>query len=603
GQTFQTLTAEDGLANDVVYAVFQDQDESFWLGTVDGISRYRPSPPSPPGIVVDAVVADRRYEGVSELSVPSGKGLVAFEFHGMSFKTRKEAIVFRYRLKGHDEGWENTLDRRVEYQDLPVGQYTFEVLAVDRDLIYSTEPATVTLSVFYRPISSSVRISEVEIEDVFSSFYKSYGERSIGSALVSNDDPSPVDATVSLYIPDLMSRPSEQSLRLEAGGTQRVTFEAVLNERVLDLEGEIKAQAEVSLSCEIGGQTVSIKEPYNLTVHGRGALTWDHLGRAAAFVTPVDQHVSGFARGLSDVYRHQLKGRRIDGNIPSAMLLFEALSGYGIKYAQDASTPYSQIRADRSAVDHIQYPSELLQSLRGDCDDLTVLYCALLENLNIPTAFVDAPDHILMMFDSGVSNRRELGFSIDSDRYVERNGSFWIPVEVTKLGEGSFLDAWELGAQTCGLLDSDGKLAVTEVRSAWADFPYALPPIEGEVELPDAERFEQAFQKDVQGLRRMRDQYVQQHYIRPLMKDPNDHVRRMNLAKTHVEGEDYNNAIGFLMPLLNTDFKAEAYYLIGYCYAGQKDYKSAAEYIGKALEVEPDNSGYRHSLEMIKSQM
>ena len=64
----------------------------------------------------------------------------------------------------------------------------------------------------------------------------------------------------------------------------------------------------------------------------------------------------------------------------------------------------------------------------GDCDDCAVLYYSLLENLNIPTAFVDAPDHILMMFDSGVSVQREFGFSLDPSLYIEREGRFWIPV-------------------------------------------------------------------------------------------------------------------------------------------------------------------------------
>ena len=156
------------------------------------------------------------------------------------------------------------------------------------------------------------------------------------------------------------------------------------------------------------------------------------------------------------------------------MLFFEALNAYGIKYAQDASTPYSQVRGDRSAVDNIQYPVELLQSRMGDCDDCTVLYCALLENLNIPTALVDAPDHILMMFDSGVSEERYFGFSLDEDRYIEREGRFWIPVEITQLGEGSFMEAWELGAKTCQRLREADALSVTDVRQVWPEYPYAL---------------------------------------------------------------------------------------------------------------------------------
>ncbi|MDP6779494.1 MAG: ATP-binding protein [Candidatus Latescibacteria bacterium] len=65
----------------------------------------------------------------------------------MSFKTRPGAMVYRYRLSGHDADWKTTKDRRVEYHGLSRGHYTFEVQAVDRDLVYSEAPATLELTV------------------------------------------------------------------------------------------------------------------------------------------------------------------------------------------------------------------------------------------------------------------------------------------------------------------------------------------------------------------------------------------------------------------------------------------------------------------------
>ena len=84
---------------------------------------------------------------------------------------------------------ESPAQQRVEYEDLPVGQYTFEVVAVDRDLVYSELPATLSLEVVYQPVSSSVRIASVEFEDIFASFYKIYGQQSIGTVLVASTDP------------------------------------------------------------------------------------------------------------------------------------------------------------------------------------------------------------------------------------------------------------------------------------------------------------------------------------------------------------------------------------------------------------------------------
>jgi signal transduction histidine kinase len=84
---------------------------------------------------------------VSEIAFPSTVALTTFEFHGTSFKTRTEAMVYRYRLQGFDQGWHNTHNTRVEYDHLPVGDYTFQVQAVDRDHVYSEVPATVALTV------------------------------------------------------------------------------------------------------------------------------------------------------------------------------------------------------------------------------------------------------------------------------------------------------------------------------------------------------------------------------------------------------------------------------------------------------------------------
>ena len=148
GQVFQTLTRLDGLTGNSMWSMLQDKDGDFWFPTLGaGVTRFRPPPPKSPPVFIDTVVADKRYENVSAVEILSNVGLVVFEFHGTSFKTRPEAMVYRYRLAGYDAEWKNTNERRVEYQNLPKGSYTFEVLAVDRDLVYSEAPATVRLKV------------------------------------------------------------------------------------------------------------------------------------------------------------------------------------------------------------------------------------------------------------------------------------------------------------------------------------------------------------------------------------------------------------------------------------------------------------------------
>ena len=146
GTVFQTMLQHDGLAGNRVNAMVEGTDGAIWIGTDQGATRYRQPDPTPPAVTIDAVVADRRHDGAAEVAVPSTVRMVAFEFGGASFITRPEGLLYHYRLKGFDD-WQVTRSRRVEYQDLPRGDYTFQVEAVDRDLVYSAEPATASLTV------------------------------------------------------------------------------------------------------------------------------------------------------------------------------------------------------------------------------------------------------------------------------------------------------------------------------------------------------------------------------------------------------------------------------------------------------------------------
>jgi serine phosphatase RsbU (regulator of sigma subunit)/ligand-binding sensor domain-containing protein len=147
GRTFQSLNKEDGLAGNVVRSITEDRDGDLWFGCSGGITRFHKPDPSPPPVIIDAVIADRRHEQPDSLSIPSGFGVMAFEFHGLSSRTRPGALVYQYRLSGHEDTWNTTSQSRVEYEDLPLGSYTFEVEAIDRDLVRSAQSARLPVTV------------------------------------------------------------------------------------------------------------------------------------------------------------------------------------------------------------------------------------------------------------------------------------------------------------------------------------------------------------------------------------------------------------------------------------------------------------------------
>ena len=145
GLVFQDLHHRDGLIADTVHDVYQDRDGDFWIATDSGVTRYRPST-KPPSVRLKEIIADRSYGSVPELSLPSSQELVIFTFGGRSFTTSPDRMIYVYRLRGYREGWQSTRQTEMRYSDLPVGDYVFEVKAVDRDLNYS-EPAAVHLAI------------------------------------------------------------------------------------------------------------------------------------------------------------------------------------------------------------------------------------------------------------------------------------------------------------------------------------------------------------------------------------------------------------------------------------------------------------------------
>ena len=135
GQLFQTIKSSH---IGPVLQILEDRDGAFWFGTVQNtLVRYRPRQ-TPPTVRLLQVVADKVYEDVEEVVSSTPDQNVTFEYKGMSFSTHPRDMLYVYRLKGYDADWQPaTRKMRAYYRDLPPGNYTFQVRAVDRDLNYS----------------------------------------------------------------------------------------------------------------------------------------------------------------------------------------------------------------------------------------------------------------------------------------------------------------------------------------------------------------------------------------------------------------------------------------------------------------------------------
>ena len=364
------------------------------------------------------------------------------------------------------------------------------------------------LSLSYNPRVVAIKDATIRPNPIFRSLYRHYEESDFCDVVISNSAPEPIEATVSILLPKVMTVPHQENIVLPAQSTEKYAFKItfdhdLFNEPQAYYDNLVTPLLTVTYTRNRAEQTVDrlLERVY---VAGKGKLSWNIPGMAAAFVTPDDLAVSGMARGLVQRYDELLSSKFNRSNIGKAVLLFDAMGVYRISYQADQKTPFANVSDDKTIFDTVQYPSELLHKPEGtatkvgDCDDLTVLYASLLENLSIDTAFLEANDpgkgHIYLMFDSGVpTDQAEDHFT--AAEYVEWEGRIWIPVETTMFGF-TFADAWRSGVSEYKRLKASKLIEEVNVwhwRQTYK--PAVLSAIA--IELPPAAAIDNLLSRDV----------------------------------------------------------------------------------------------------------
>jgi ligand-binding sensor domain-containing protein/signal transduction histidine kinase len=131
-------------------AVYKTADGRIWVATNQGAAVADPRAlhvaSNPPSVLIEEVQVDRRVLGRSgSLTAAPGRGDLQIQYTGLSF-IAPEKVLFRYQLEGYDQGWVDAEHRRSAfYNNLPPGTYRFLVQAANRDGVWNTSPASVSL--------------------------------------------------------------------------------------------------------------------------------------------------------------------------------------------------------------------------------------------------------------------------------------------------------------------------------------------------------------------------------------------------------------------------------------------------------------------------
>ncbi len=320
-------------------------------------------------------------------------------------------------------------------------------------------------------------VEDVKIPGLFPALMQYYLTHPAGTVTIANPLSTAVEnVRVSAFIHNFMDYPSEGKVlpRLAAG--EHASFDLILRLRpsVLDLQEDAVVQVKIEASGTATGAEKTVSKVVSVIMNRNTALTWDDTRKIAAYITPNEETVAGFARRVLDI-GDSAKGLQISRKVFYAMHICDALGAYGMSYVPNPETPISKVLGNSQVIDTVHFPRVTLANRGGNCSDTTALLASLLESVGIRTAVLTTPGHIFLAFDTGDPAENAPLYSTPSLEVIAQ-GTVWIPVETTVLRQG-FLAAWTAASQLVKQYRASGPfefLPLARMRESWPALP--LPP-------------------------------------------------------------------------------------------------------------------------------
>ncbi len=483
------------------------------------------------------------------------------------------------------------------------GGFGFKYRFFQLDYAYQNDsdlPSThrFSLSFFLNPSVVSIKNAEIKPAPLFRSLYRRYEEDEFAEIILKNASQRELPVTVSLEVPTLMEQPAQVNLILPPQSTQSYPLNVTFDPNVLASE---KASYDNLVQPVVKVSYIQDRNPkettYNINpvyVLGKGKISWSVPERVGAFITPTDETINTIARQIVQEYNSVIRDEFNNSNLGRAVVLFDALGKYGIVYQADVKTPWFKITQDSTIFDNIQYPSELLQSKIGDCDDCMVLFASLLENLGIDTIILDvsAPGagHIYMMFESGIPVGEAPRNFLSEEEYVIYKDRVWIPVETTMYGF-PFSDAWRNGAAEYHKRKAEGYISEIETAVALSSYKAGIIPSQ-EIKIPPKEVIDELVESDINI---NKERFKQMTQIAGVSLDNPDGL--YEAGATYLNFNKLDDALDMLLKAveLKPDF-GDALNTIGVIYTRKRQYDNAFNYFNRAIEVEPDNPLFRMNI-------
>jgi hypothetical protein len=450
---------------------------------------------------------------------------------------------------------ETTLPEFIKNSLAPDTKYTYYISTRSTD---GTESDKLSATASTPPSNSApLEIEVVKLRDVFSNSYKLYEQDGVGSIKLTNNTDKPIEKIkISFMLNNFMDFPTEGKInKLLPGQSVEVILKAVFNNSILTITEDSSIQAMIEASYFLDGNREAYSKNATVTVYDKHRMTWDEHERFASFVTPKDTPIIDFARSVAT----QFKETKDESNL--AAVLFDSMGVMGFTYIQNPSDPYqislakTATTAKTDTVDYVQYPRETLERKSGDCVDLVAFYSTALESMGITTLALEVPDHLLMMFSTGISADAD-GYTMN-DMYVIHDGMLWIPVETTVVGK-PFIKAWELGAANYYQWKDKG-LTILDVHNAWNIYkPATLPNSALKTMDITSGAIEKKFPGDFISMLKISSQTKTRRYLQAIQKNPADMGAHLQMGIILAKIGDRKEAMKYFDKILSAEPKNAA---------------------------------------------
>lgn len=198
--SFEKYTIENGLPNNVIYAILSDKNNNLWLSSNKGITKFSQESPGrspvitnyanydglatefntgayykdqkgtlyfgglegfywflpeniknnstlPKTVITGMEVLDKEFPLSTSLQLDYTQNTIAFIFSSMQFSL-PEKNKYQYQLLEYDDAWINAgYNNFVRYSQLPPGDYTFQVKSSNYDGVWNDVPATYSFKI------------------------------------------------------------------------------------------------------------------------------------------------------------------------------------------------------------------------------------------------------------------------------------------------------------------------------------------------------------------------------------------------------------------------------------------------------------------------